>query len=288
MDKTVVSKNSEFFKSQMSKDPDAYLWSVRMGKNSDSTRIKGNSWFNKATPDEIKQSRHKFINQEYTRMKRMNQFRSSVPSKLEKINSASSEFNSKASFFDEAINKKGIDYVTSQRSKTTNLYKGLFPEKYQKLQDKLINPHRDMISAAFQAGDWKKLDKLKKGFGDAMHQGEGRFSRSMATRLMMDINIDQGKANARMASKAVSTLNSISKAGLGASLGQLAFAGSVIAGMGYVAGSAMGISGKQAAQVAGDFHQSLKENPHRAKYGSSQLGQSTQGLVHGLHNRRRG
>ena len=92
-------------------------------------------------------------------------------------------------------------------------------------------------------------------------------------------NLDIAKVGYRAGS-------AVTKATLGASLGQLGFAGAVVAGAGMLAASAMNISGEQAMEAARGVHEHMRESA-KPVYGSSQLGQSTQGLSFGLHNRRR-
>lgn len=170
---------------------------------------------------------------------------------------------------------------------TNSIFKRMYPEKYQNLQDSFIRPFASRISELYTAKDWPKLDILNKGFNEAMSRGEGRFGMSMGTRLAMNVNFSVAKTNAKLAGKAIGGLNSVSKATLGASLGQIGLAAGVVAGLGYMAGSAMGISSEQAIGTVRSINQSFKDSA-RPQYGSSQLGQSTQGLVHSLHNRRRG
>ena len=108
---------------------------------------------------------------------------------------------------------------------------------------------------------------------------------SMPTRLMLNANWSATKMGARAGIGAVRGANMASKAVLGASLGQVGFAAAVVGGIGYGIGNALGITGPQAAQAATAVHETFKQ-ASKPVYGYSEIGQSTQGLVFGLHSRR--
>jgi len=125
--------------------------------------------------------------------------------------------------------------------------------------------------------------------GDTVASRFARFAPSPGARLVWNMNKASIKMNAKVLSAgargAAKIANGASHALLGASLGQVGAAAGLVGLAAYGIGSALGISREQAsnaASVAGEF---IKGH-HERNYGSSQLGQSTQGLVFGLHSRR--
>jgi hypothetical protein len=101
-------------------------------------------------------------------------------------------------------------------------------------------------------------------------------------RLVKDVGISVGKrawAGAKMA-------NSASKAVLGSSLLAIGGAGALMAGTAAVGLGAMGVSERQVMDTAMQAHETMKQMS-KPVYGSSEIGASTQGLVMGLHNRRK-
>ena len=140
---------------------------------------------------------------------------------------------------------------------------------------------------ALNAGNPEMLGELGKQFGNMYSRGAGMFDMGASTRVMLNMNKSVMSTNMDMAKGAYRAGSAVTKATLGASIGQIGFAGAIVAGVGVMAAGALGISGQDAANVAGSVHEHMR-SMNKPVYGYSELGQSTQGLSFGLHNRRRG
>ncbi len=196
------------------------------------------------------------------------------------------------------IASEGIEQVTSGSTGLTGaMMKRLYQADYTSVQESVLGtkidfigqkvPLREAIAGASLAGNQEMLGSLKTEFGGMMRNGSGMFSPRMGTRFMWNVNKTAIKMNMAAAGAAVKTANVASKAVLGASLGQVGAAAGIVAGLGYMAGSALGISGQQVVNTAGAVQESLRQM-NKPRYGRSELGQSTQGLLFGLNNSRRG
>jgi hypothetical protein len=140
---------------------------------------------------------------------------------------------------------------------------------------------------AINAGNPEMLGELGKQFGNMYSKGAGFFDMGASARVMLNMNKSVMSTNMDIAKGAYRAGSAVTKATLGASLGQLGFAGAVVAGVGVLAANAMNISGQEVMESAHGVHEHMRESA-RPHYGSSELGQSTQGLSFGLHSRRRG
>lgn len=147
----------------------------------------------------------------------------------------------------------------------------------------------DAYKSARTPENLKKLKAAKEMYKEArfVQRESTPFRTMMSTRLIRDMNISFAKKAVGSVPAVGGALNSLSKATLGASLGQVAFGAAIVGGLAYAAGSAMGITGEQVSGVSHGMIQAMNQ-PDRSNYGSSDLGQSVNGLVFGLNNRRRG
>lgn len=190
----------------------------------------------------------------------------------------------------------GVDQVTERRLRdfgtrggtAKNIYQTLYKDRYQNMASNTLDANkqelRSNIYKASLVGDQAALSSAREVFNQRMiNPGRGRFA--MGTRLIGAVNMSTAKGVGRLGINAAKGANVLSKAVLGASALQVGAAGAAVAGLAYMAGSAMGITGQQVSQAAQSVHEGFKQ-ANRPTYGSSQLGQSTQGLVFGLNSRR--
>jgi hypothetical protein len=168
-------------------------------------------------------------------------------------------------------------------------FKALYPDKYAALQENILDKNkqflRGQIVGASLTGNKAALSAAQKSFTEAMKTGGSPFSMSMPTRLALNANWSATKMGAKVGMGALREANMVSHAVLGTGLKQVGIAAALVGGIGYGIGSALGISGSQVAETASAVHQEFKQ-ASKPVYGYSEIGQSTQGLVFGLHSRR--
>lgn len=178
----------------------------------------------------------------------------------------------------------------AQGAVTGAAYRALYPEAYQELSSSILGKKNNFLTkeilGASISGNKGRMNELRGAFGTALREGT-RFGPSMATRLQARANWSVTKMGARAAGAGIRGANMASKMILGASLGQVGFAAAAVAGIGYGVGSALGVTSSQVASAGSAIHETFKA-ASRPVYGHSELGQSTQGLVFGLNNRRKG
>lgn len=171
------------------------------------------------------------------------------------------------------------------------IHKFLRPEANQSLVSNIMKQNDGAFAGATAqaslTGDTATLNKVRQGLGTAMREGTGYFSPRMGTRAIWAMGSSIGKRTAQVGMAGLRGANAVSEVALGANLGQIGFAAAAVAGLGYMAGSALGISREQASSAVNTVHESFKQ-ASKPVYGRSEIGQSTQGLVFGLNNRRHG
>lgn len=167
-------------------------------------------------------------------------------------------------------------------------FKKFYPEEYDKRMD-YVTKKRPEITAnlvdSISSGNAKGVTKNTRNLSTLFRQGPSRFNFSVNTKFMNNINTS-------IAKKAGSALGTVGATGLkmlgGTPLKGAAMLG-VAAGVVFGTGSLMGYSPTQTAsglgQAANAFNEVMKQGA-KPTYGSSQLGQSVQGLTFGLHSRR--
>jgi hypothetical protein len=193
----------------------------------------------------------------------------------------------------------GMDRAVDSIKKTDlgfwgNSMRSQFPKQYDKMansvldagavfnpQGKSVGKMKDYIHGASMTGNKQALADIGQDFKQKMLNRRGL---SMSNRFLINSNLHLGKSAMELGGQLGRGANVASKAVLGASLGQIGFAGAVVAGLGYAVGSSLGVTRQEVVDTATAVNEGFKSRP---QYGQSQMGQSTQGLVFGLHAARR-
>jgi hypothetical protein len=193
------------------------------------------------------------------------------------------------------ISKSGLRKSEGLKS---NFLKSFYPEAYKKRSDSILNKKfgelgsRKTLFESFQEAGRMGLsdvtDSMRGIHSDLMKTGAYKFSPSIGTSIMLNVDNSVRKTAAKAAMSSYSVANSVSKATMGASIPKIALGVGAIAGLGYTAVSSV------SKDPAGTISKAYKENreslrqSYRGNYGHTELGQSVNGLVFGMHNKRHG
>jgi hypothetical protein len=275
-------------------DPEAEVWGRKMGSATDKIA---------ASQGEFQFGSKSFINE----AKQLNSNNLAMRKTAGRFNVFSSKLDKVNSILDQALVNSGMNRATGgyflagtgatnpvrriQGGMAGAIHKFLRPEENMDLISSIMKQNDGALAKATQAasltGDTATLDKVRQGLGTAMREGTGRFSPRMGTRAIWAMGSSIGKGTAQVGMVGLKGANALSKVALGANLGQVGAAAAAVAGLGYMAGSALGISREQAGAAVNTVHEFFKQ-ASKSVYGRSDIGQSTQGLVFGLNNRRHG
>lgn len=170
-------------------------------------------------------------------------------------------------------------------------YRTMFPVEAENLRKQIMTQSPKgapgkMTWAEMFARNPDQTDKISKLFSQSFARGGDKlFSPSTGKRLAAGMGKVAGNVGLEAGRAAWAVGDTATRAIMNTPLKHAVIGTAAIAGLAYMAGSAAGVTRgdtRSAAKAANSFVKDM----YRPTYGSSEMGQSTSGLVQGLNNRR--